>query len=91
MIWIQTKYPNLHKGQQAVHSVEVGAMAPEFEKSVTEPKPNLLATFNVKASNTINQLPYIIVSTAKMNISYKYSNCRRVTIQENLTLVPGYG
>ena len=47
------------------HAAEVGALPQVFEKSATEPKPNLLrcknivkiVTFNVWLLNTINQLP----------------------------------
>ena len=42
---IQNIRPNhiaLHVGKQAVHSAEVGALDPVFEKSAIEPKPNLL-------------------------------------------------
>ena len=68
-----------HVCKQGAHSAEVGALAPVFEKSDGEPKskPNLLrckniisiATFYVRTLNTINQLPKLIASTVKCNIS----------------------
>ena len=44
----------LHGDKQAAHSVKVGALAPMFEKSTTEPKPNLLRHKNIVNIMTLN-------------------------------------
>ena len=79
---IQTICPNciaLCLGKQGAHSAEVRALAPVFEKSVTELKlksiskllrrKNTVHTvmFNVKTSNRVNQLPELMASAAEHN------------------------
>ena len=67
----------LHVCKQGAHSAEVGILAPVFEKSDTEPKPNLfrcksisIATLNIRTLNTIDQLPKFTASAAKYNTDF---------------------
>ena len=47
MSLIQTVRPNDIVGKQGPRSVEVGALAPVFEKSDKEPKPKLFGCKNI--------------------------------------------
>ena len=83
MALIQTLHSNciaLYAGKQGLRSLEVGALAPVFEESVTESKPNLLrcrnivntATFNIRHLNTENQLQSNTKKTIKYAQEHRY-------------------
>ena len=77
----QTTCPNriaLRVGKKGACPTDVGALAPLFEKSATEPKQKRklqkckltkqIATFNVRTLNRIGQLPDLTSSTIDHNI-----------------------
>ena len=79
MTLIQTLFPNhITLQKQGACSAEVRALAPVFEKSSTEFKPepkqlrckNIvnIETFNDRTLNTVNQLPELTASADEHNI-----------------------
>ena len=97
MTHTQTTRPNriaLRAGKKKARPVEVGALAPVFEKSATALKLKLkllkckctiqIATFNVRTLNRIGQLPELTASAIAHNIDIIYIQEHRYIPSEDI-------